>query len=284
VQRKSKAQERIIAEEFQVTWRELVRKVEELIHKGDVQRTVIKQSGRVFLDIPLAVALVEAVPATSLTAVGAIAAVATNCTISAVRIESRMCSKHVSHIGSRPAVVLSGLKNELSGCIRPFTCFSSELSVATLIRSAISQGIMSEIRRLTIADYNRIVSIWKEAGLPYRPEGRDSREEMARQMQRFPDRFIGAFEGSELAGLCIGTDDGRKGWINRLAVHPKHRRVGIGTLLLREMERILKKRGLNVISALIEDRNISSLAFLERCGYKIHRIIVYVSKRESERV
>jgi ribosomal protein S18 acetylase RimI-like enzyme len=143
---------------------------------------------------------------------------------------------------------------------------------------------MPEIRELTIADYDRITWIWKEAGLPYRPEGRDSQKEMAEQMQRFPDLFIGAFEDSELVGLCIGTDEGRKGWINRLAVHPKHRRKGIGTMLLQEMERILRKRGLNVLSALIEDWNTSSLAFFEKCGYEIHKDIVYVSKRESERV
>jgi len=80
-------QERTVVEEFQVSGRELVRKVEELIHEGNIRRIVIRQSGRVLLDIPLAVALVGAVLAPVLAAVGAVAAVVTNCTVSVERVE-----------------------------------------------------------------------------------------------------------------------------------------------------------------------------------------------------
>jgi len=74
-------------EEFQVTGRELVRKVEELIHEGNIRRIVIRQNGRVLLDIPLAVAVVGAVLAPVLAAVGALAAIVANCTISVERIQ-----------------------------------------------------------------------------------------------------------------------------------------------------------------------------------------------------
>ena len=80
-------QERTVVEEFQVTGRELVRKVEELIHEGNIRRIVIRQNGRVLLDIPLAVAVVGAVLAPVLAAVGALAAIVANCTISVERIQ-----------------------------------------------------------------------------------------------------------------------------------------------------------------------------------------------------
>jgi len=70
-----------------VTGRELVRKVEELIHEGNIRRIVIRQNGRVLLDIPLAVAVVGAVLAPVLAAVGALAAIVANCTISVERIQ-----------------------------------------------------------------------------------------------------------------------------------------------------------------------------------------------------
>ena len=79
-------QERTTVEEFQVSGRELVRRVEELVHEGSIRRIVIKQNSRVLLDIPLAVAVVGVVLAPLLAAVGAIAAVATNCTICVERI------------------------------------------------------------------------------------------------------------------------------------------------------------------------------------------------------
>jgi len=82
-----RSQERTVVEEFQVTGRELVRKVEELIHEGNIRRIVIRQNGRVLLDIPLAVAVVGAVLAPVLAAVGALAAIVANCTISVERIQ-----------------------------------------------------------------------------------------------------------------------------------------------------------------------------------------------------
>lgn len=80
-------QEKTVVEEFQVGGKELVRKVEELIHEGNIRRIVIKQNGRVLLDIPLAVAVVGVVLAPILAAVGALAAIVTNCTISIERVE-----------------------------------------------------------------------------------------------------------------------------------------------------------------------------------------------------
>jgi len=69
-------------EEFRVAGKDLVRKVEELIHEGNIRRIVIKQNGRVLLDIPLVVAVVGVALAPILAAVGALAAIVTNCTIS----------------------------------------------------------------------------------------------------------------------------------------------------------------------------------------------------------
>lgn len=80
-------QEKTVVEEFQVASGELVRKVEELIHEGNIRRIVIKQNGRVLLDIPLAAAVVGVLLAPILAAVGALAAIVTDCTISVERVE-----------------------------------------------------------------------------------------------------------------------------------------------------------------------------------------------------
>jgi|GEM_PF-3309845 len=38
------------------------------------------------------------------------------------------------------------------------------------------------IRELTVNDYDALVALWKEAGLPFRPNGRDQRERIAREI------------------------------------------------------------------------------------------------------
>jgi ribosomal protein S18 acetylase RimI-like enzyme len=143
---------------------------------------------------------------------------------------------------------------------------------------------MIEIRELTLEDYDSIIRLWRDSGLSHRPRGRDSREEMERQMRTVPDLFIGAFDGPKLIGVVVGTEDTRKGWINRLAVHPDRRKRGLGTALLRELEDRLRRRGNRIIGVLIETPNEASEEFFRKMGYKPYGSIAYLSKRDSDDV
>ncbi len=142
-------------------------------------------------------------------------------------------------------------------------------------------SVIAVIRDLSIADYDSLIHLWGEAGLPCRPQGRDSREAIAHQMAGDTSLFLGAEQGGELVGAVLGTHDGRKGWINRLAVHPAHRRRGIGRALVYAVEARLHGMGIEIIGSLIEDWNADSMAFFSRLGYVAHTDIVYVSKRRS---
>jgi len=74
-------------EEFEISGGQLLDKVKELIHEGNVRRIVIKQKGKPLLEIPLTIALVGAVVAPVLAAVGAVAALITDCTVTVERLE-----------------------------------------------------------------------------------------------------------------------------------------------------------------------------------------------------
>jgi hypothetical protein len=60
---------------------ELVDKVRQAIHEGNVRRVVIKQGDRSLAEFPLTVGVVGAVFAPMLAAIGAIVALATDCSI-----------------------------------------------------------------------------------------------------------------------------------------------------------------------------------------------------------
>lgn len=73
-------------EEFRVNGEELLKKVKELIEEGNIRRITIKnKEGRAIMELPLTVGLVGAVLAPALAAVGAIAALVTECTIAVER-------------------------------------------------------------------------------------------------------------------------------------------------------------------------------------------------------
>jgi ribosomal protein S18 acetylase RimI-like enzyme len=102
-----------------------------------------------------------------------------------------------------------------------------------------------EIKQLNFDSYESIMALWKRADLPYKPKGRDGKQEMRKEFERNPDLILGAFEGEELIGVIIGTDDGRKGWINRLAVSSQYRQRGIAKELINALEKALKKSHLH---------------------------------------
>ncbi|MBC7257562.1 MAG: DUF4342 domain-containing protein [Chloroflexi bacterium] len=78
--------EEIKREEFKVSGSELVEKIKSLIHEGNIRRIVIKQDGNTVMELPLTIAAVGVVLAPVLAAVGAFAALATNCSIVVERI------------------------------------------------------------------------------------------------------------------------------------------------------------------------------------------------------
>lgn len=76
-----------IIEELQVVGEQLLAKVKELVHEGNVRRIRIKQDGRVILEIPLAIGVVGVVLYPTFAAIGAMGALLAQCSIEIVRSE-----------------------------------------------------------------------------------------------------------------------------------------------------------------------------------------------------
>ena len=152
----------------------------------------------------------------------------------------------------------------------------------TSIRNSESHEI--KLRDLCIDDYDDLIRLWDEAELPYKPEGRDKKENIDRELAGTAAIFLVAESDGELIGSIFGTHDGRKGWINRLAVAPAHRRKGLAARLLQEVERKLYDKDIEIIACLIEDWNKTSMEAFQKMGYKRHNDIIYLSKRKHENV
>jgi len=75
-------------EEFKVSGEQVVAKIKELIKAGNIRRIILKsEEGKALMEIPLTFAVVGAVLAPVLAAVGAMAALMTKCTIVVERQE-----------------------------------------------------------------------------------------------------------------------------------------------------------------------------------------------------
>jgi predicted regulator of Ras-like GTPase activity (Roadblock/LC7/MglB family) len=80
------ADKKTYQEEFKVSGEDLLKRVKELIAEGNVRRITVKgKDGKTIVEMPLTVGVVGAVLAAPLAAIGAIAALVTECTITVER-------------------------------------------------------------------------------------------------------------------------------------------------------------------------------------------------------
>ena len=121
------------------------------------------------------------------------------------------------------------------------------------------------IRDFTLDDYAVAQTLWDATENMDAP----SKEECASVLEHNPGLFLVADADGDVAGVVMGTWDGRRGWIFRLAVDRARRRSGIGRALIEELERRFDERGVPQIRLLIWTGNGGGRVFWERLGYRI---------------
>jgi Domain of unknown function (DUF4342) len=75
-------------EELQVMGEQLLSRIRELVHEGNVRRIIIKQEGNTILEIPLTVGIAGVLLAPVWAAIGVLGALLAQCSIEVVRSES----------------------------------------------------------------------------------------------------------------------------------------------------------------------------------------------------
>jgi ribosomal protein S18 acetylase RimI-like enzyme len=136
------------------------------------------------------------------------------------------------------------------------------------------------IRQFSQKDYDKIIELWRNAGLIFRPEGRDSSAKINQQIKNVTTIILVAEFNGKIVGTVLGTHDGRKGWINRLAVDTEFRGRNVAKRLVAELESRFEKIGLEVVACLIEGKNTASMEVFRKLGYE-ESDVKYFSKRKS---
>lgn len=95
--------------------------------------------------------------------------------------------------------------------------------------------------------------------------------------------FFVAVSGMAVVGTIMAGYDGHRGWIYSVAVHPEHRKQGIGSRLVSHAERALTDRGCMKINLQIMAGNESVAAFYASLGYSVEQR-VSMGKRIPENI
>ncbi len=98
-------------------------------------------------------------------------------------------------------------------------------------------------REMDISDYHQIIALWQEAeGVKLRDA--DTCEGIERYLDRNPRLSFVALLGGIIVGTIMAGHDGKRGYIQHLAVAAGNRQSGIATELLSRCVRALKAEGI----------------------------------------
>ncbi|MEM7738915.1 MAG: GNAT family N-acetyltransferase, partial [Deinococcota bacterium] len=85
------------------------------------------------------------------------------------------------------------------------------------------------LRNFDIVDFEKVIGLWKSAGIILSRS--DNPESLKKKLERDPELFIVLEQDDTLLGTVMGTYDGRRGWINHLAVSPDAQGKGLDQIL-----------------------------------------------------
>ena len=85
---------------FKAESENVVEKVKELVHEGNVRRVIVKHEGRVVAEFPLTAGVVGVVLAPVLAAIGALVALLKNCTVEVERARNESSSNTQAPVGA----------------------------------------------------------------------------------------------------------------------------------------------------------------------------------------
>ena len=136
------------------------------------------------------------------------------------------------------------------------------------------------IRPVTIEDYDAVFELWNSTEQSRRALNPvdDSREGIARYLQRNPDTCFAAVSEEKIIGVILTGHDGRRGIIHHLCVHPGCRRMGIASRLVAVAEDALRKEGIQKIFGLVFKDNEAANGFWEDQGYTVRTNLNYRNK------
>ena len=103
-----------------------------------------------------------------------------------------------------------------------------------------------------------------------------------RKLARDGDNLLVLEEDNQLIGSVMVGYEGHRGWVNYLAVHPDHRRQGLGRLLMDEAERRLRDLGCAKVNLQVRASNETAREFYRQIGYTVDEAVSFGKRLEHD--
>lgn len=137
-----------------------------------------------------------------------------------------------------------------------------------------------KIRRFSIEDTEAVVALWKECDLvvPWN----DPYKDIQRKLKVDADMFLVGEVPDGIVATVMGGYEGHRGWINYLAVSPRHRGEGLGRRLIERLEVLFEDKGCPKINLQVRETNREIIAFYEAMDYRIDNSVTLGKRLERD--
>ncbi len=123
------------------------------------------------------------------------------------------------------------------------------------------------LRPMQAEDYDAVLALWQSSsGMTLRQC--DSRQAITEYLHRNPQLSQVLWHDDELVGAVLVGTDGRRGYLQHLAVATRWQRQGLGKQLLAASITALQSAGIDKTHLFIHSDNATALAFYRHLGWQ----------------
>lgn len=126
---------------------------------------------------------------------------------------------------------------------------------------------MADLRVMTIEDYSDVYKLWTEIKGFSMKSVDDSYEGVAQFLRRNPTTSVVAVENDRIIGSILCGNDGRRGYLYHVCVHPDYRRQGIGKEMVVFAMEALRTENISKVSLIAFSKNDIGNAFWNTIGW-----------------
>ena len=138
------------------------------------------------------------------------------------------------------------------------------------------------IREMVEEDYDQVYQLWLSCAGMGLNDLDDSKEGIARFLQRNPQTCLVAVENQMIIGAILVGSDGRRAYIYHTAVHPNYRRRGIARKLVETVLIVLDELKIHKVALVVFKRNTEGNRFWEKLGFSVREDLIYRNQARTE--
>lgn len=116
-----------------------------------------------------------------------------------------------------------------------------------------------------------VIHLWQACHLVVAQN--DPLKDIQRKMLVNPDLFLMGELSGEIVATVMGGYEGHRGWINYLAVSPKHQCKGYARTMMQRVETLIQQKGCPKINLQVRDTNTEIIQFYQAIGYDIENVV-----------